>query len=332
MAKLIQQELIKALASGEFISGQLLGELLSVSRTAVSKHVKVLIDMGLDVYRVTGKGYKLAEPLNLLSEEKITDYLFEISKNNKVEVHTIIDSTNSYLMRHLTSHNRDGDEVLLQGQVCLAEYQSDGRGRRGKKWISPFGSHLYLSLYWQLEQGLSGAMGLSLVTALAISDAIKELLDINVELKWPNDIYIGGVKLAGILIELEGQASGPSDSVIGVGLNLRMPANSAQLIDQPWTDLQSHSLKLIDRNRLCAVIISCLIDRLKSHQEKGLAAMIDEWHKHDVYLDKKVKLITGDRVTTGICRGINSQGALQLEVDGVIKSIYGGEVSLRTTS
>ena len=332
MAKLIQQELIKALAPGEFISGQLLGEVLCVSRTAVSKHVKVLIDMGLDIYSVTGKGYKLAEPLNLLSEEKITDYLSQLSKSNKVEVHTIIDSTNSYLMRHLISHNKDRKAMLLQGQVCLAEYQSDGRGRRGRQWVSPFGSHVYLSLYWQLEQGLSGAMGLSLVTALAISDAIKELLDINVELKWPNDIYIGGVKLAGILIELEGQASGPSDSVIGVGLNLRMPAHSAQLIDQPWTDLQSHSQKLIDRNQLCAVIISCLIDRLKSHQEKGLTAMVDEWHKQDVYLDKNVKLITGDRVTSGICRGINNQGALQLEVDGVIKSIYGGEVSLRAIS
>ena len=331
MAKLIQEELLRALACGEFISGQLLGEVLNVSRTAVSKHVKVLIELGLDIYSVTGKGYKLAEPLNLLSQAKVVHYLTEMNKDNKVEVHTIIDSTNSYLMRNLTSHNTDGNQILQQGQVCLAEYQSDGRGRRGRKWQSPFGSHLYLSLYWRLDQGLSGAMGLSLITALAVSDAIKELLDINVELKWPNDIYIGGIKLAGILIELEGQASGPSDSVIGVGLNLRMPEKSAQLIDQPWTDLQSHSSRLIDRNRLCAVIISCLIDRLKRHQEEGLTAMVDEWHQYDVYLDKKVKLITGDRETTGICRGINNQGALQLEVDGVVKSIYGGEVSLRAT-
>jgi BirA family biotin operon repressor/biotin-[acetyl-CoA-carboxylase] ligase len=332
MAKLIQKEIINALSSGEFISGQLLGEVIGVSRTAVSKHVKALIEMGLDIYSVTGKGYKLAQPLNLLSQVKIADYLAQLDQNNKVEVHTIIDSTNSYLMRQLSSHNINSKDLLKQGQVCLAEYQSEGRGRRGRKWISPFGSHLYLSLYWQLEQGLSGAMGLSLVTALAISDAIKELLGINVELKWPNDVYIGGVKLAGILIELEGQVSGPSDSVIGVGLNLRMSEKSALLINQPWTDLQSHSPKPIDRNRLCAVIISCLIERLKLHQEKGLTAMVDEWHKHDIYLDKKVKLITGDRETKGICRGINNQGALLLEVDGVVKSIYGGEVSLRVMS
>ena len=332
MAKLIQEELLRALACGEFISGQLLGEVLNVSRTAVSKHVKVLIELGLDIYSVTGKGYKLAEPLNLLSQAKVVHYLAEMNKDNKVEVHTIIDSTNSYLMRNLTSHNTDGNQILQQGQVCLAEYQSDGRGRRGRKWQSPFGSHLYLSLYWRLDQGLSGAMGLSLVTALAVSDAIRKLLGINVELKWPNDIYIGGVKLAGILIELEGQVTGPSDSVIGVGLNLKMPVKSANLIDQPWTDLQSHTPDQIDRNQLCAVIITCLMDRLKLHQEKGLAAMVDEWHEHDVYLNKRVRLITGDRIKEGICRGINNQGALLLEVDGTIQPIYGGEVSLRAAS
>jgi BirA family biotin operon repressor/biotin-[acetyl-CoA-carboxylase] ligase len=332
MAKLIQKYLIEALASGVFISGQVLGEVLGVSRTAVSKHVKVLKDMGLDIYSVRGKGYKLASPINLLSRAKISDHLAQRNRNNKVEIHTIIDSTNSYLMRKLYNHQLTDKNGLEQGQVCLAEYQSDGRGRRGRQWISPFGSHLYLSLYWQLEQGLAGAIGLSLVTALAVSDAIKELVGIDVQLKWPNDIYIDGVKLAGVLIELEGQVTGPSDSVIGIGLNLCMPKKIARSIDQPWTDLQSHTELPIDRNLFCAVIIACLTDRLKRHQDRGLIAMIDEWHKQDVYLDKEVRLITGDRITNGICRGIDNQGALLLEVDGVVKHIYGGEVSLRAAS
>lgn len=329
MTKMIQKVLIQALSSGEFVSGQALGEALGVSRTAVSKHVKTLAEMGLDIYSVTGKGYKLAQPLNLLSHEKISNYLSQKNEVNCVEVHTMIDSTNSYLMQYLSNHNNEGKAPLKQGQVCVAEYQSGGRGRRGRQWVSPFGSHLYLSLYWQLEQGMSAAMGLSLVTALAVSDAIQSLYQLDVELKWPNDIYLGGVKLAGILIELEGQVSGPSDSVIGIGLNLKMPEKSAAQIDQPWTDLQSHTEIPIDRNQLCASIISCLMKRLKLHHEKGLSAMIDEWHQHDIYLNKAVQLITGDRITQGICRGINSQGALQLEVDGIVKAIYGGEVSLR---
>jgi len=342
MGKVVKEHLIKALASGEFVSGQQLGEQLGISRTAISKHIKALSDMGLDIYSVTGKGYKLAQPLQLLDKEKIAQSLVSmqplsqtkptscysgatsetIIETAPIEVHNLIDSTNSYLLRRLPNQ-------LQQGQVCLAEFQSAGRGRRGRQWISPFGSHIYLSFYWYLEQGMSAAMGLSLITALAVSDAIKYSLAINVQLKWPNDIYLDGVKLAGILIDLEGQALEPSHSVIGIGLNLRMPVQSAQLIDQRWTDLQSHTNQVIDRNELSAAIIFYLRKRLEQHQAQGLGSMMDEWHQQDVYLNKKVKLITGERITKGICRGINNQGALMLEVDGQTKPVYGGEVSLR---
>ena len=220
-------------------------------------------------------------------------------------------------------------DQLAQGQVCLAEFQSAGRGRRGRKWISPFGSQIYLSMYWYLEQGLSAAMGLSLVTALAVSDAIKSVCKVQVQLKWPNDIYLGGIKLAGILIDLEGQALEPSHSIIGIGLNLDMPEQAGKQIDQDWTDLQSHSKDKIDRNLLSAELVYYLVKRLEQHQHDGLSIMLDEWHAQDFYLNKRVKLLTGERTTKGICRGVNNQGALMLEVDGQIKPIYGGEVSLR---
>jgi BirA family biotin operon repressor/biotin-[acetyl-CoA-carboxylase] ligase len=328
MAKAVREHLIKALASGEFVSGQEIGKQLGISRTAISTHVKALVNMGLDIFSVTGKGYKLAQPLDLLNKRKILLLMSQkvITTNNQltpeVEVHSLIDSTNDYLMRRLPNQ-------LTQGQVCLAEYQSAGRGRRGRQWVSPFGSQIYLSMYWYLEQGLSAAMGLSLLSALAVSDAIFAVSGVQVELKWPNDIYIDGVKLAGILIDLEGQALEPSHSVIGIGLNLDMPAEAAENIDQRWTDLQSHSETKIDRNVLSAQLISCLHARLQQHQNEGLGTMLDEWHAHDVYLNKRVKLLTGERVTKGICRGINNQGALLLEVDGQVKPIYGGEVSLR---
>lgn len=328
MAKAVREHLLKALASGEFISGQELGNELGISRTAISSHVKSLIDMGLDIFSVTGKGYKLAQPLSLLNKSQILSFISqecgEVKRQlvPKVEVHSLIDSTNDYLMRRLPNQ-------LTQGQVCLAEYQSAGRGRRGRQWVSPFGSQIYLSMYWYLEQGLSAAMGLSLVSALAVSDAILAVSGVQVQLKWPNDIYIDGVKLAGILIDLEGQALEPSHSVIGIGLNLNMPAEAADKIDQKWTDLQSHSKSNIDRNELSAQLITCLNSRLEQYQSKGLTAMLDEWHAHDVYLNKRVKLLTGERITKGICRGINNQGALLLEINGIVKPVYGGEVSLR---
>ena len=325
MAKAVREHLIKALADGSFVSGQEMGEQLGISRTAISAHIKALINMGLDIFSVTGKGYKLSQPLLLLNKKKIlalisTEATTEIIP--EVEVHSLIDSTNDYLMRRLPNQ-------LTQGQVCLAEYQSAGRGRRGRQWISPFGSQIYLSMYWYLEEGLSGAMGLSLLSALAVSDAVQAVSGVQVQLKWPNDIYIDGVKLAGILIDLEGQALEPSHSVIGIGLNLDMPEEAAAKIDQRWTDLQRHSETVLDRNALSAKLISCLHSRLVQYRKEGLTSMLDEWNEHDLYLNKQVKLLTGERITKGICKGINNQGALLLEVDGQIKAIYGGEVSLR---
>lgn len=322
MTKTVKEHLIKSLAAGSFVSGQLLGEQLNISRTAIAKHIKALTDIGLDIYSVTGKGYKLAQPLSLLDKDKIIKLLDKSCDSPLIEVHSLIDSTNDYLMRRLPNQ-------LNTGQVCLAEYQSAGRGRRGRQWISPFGSQIYMSMYWYLEDGLSAAMGLSLVTALAVSDAVKAHSDVQVQLKWPNDIYLDGVKLAGILIDLEGQALEPSHCVIGIGLNLHMPEESGKLIEQKWTDLQSHSNIDIDRNALSAQLISCLRQRINQYQQHGLTPMLDEWHAHDAFLNKRVKLITGERITQGICRGVNNQGALLLEVNGQVKPVYGGEVSLR---
>lgn len=322
MTKYIKEQLIKKLAPGKFISGQQIGDELGISRAAVSKHIASLNDMGLDVFSVTGKGYRLAQPVDLLDKSKILSNLSSTALSSKVEVHTIIDSTNSYLMRRMPSHTK-------QNQVCVAEFQSAGRGRRGRQWISPFGSHLYFSMYRYLEQGMSGAMGLSVATALAINDVMKSLYDIEVELKWPNDIYLNGKKLAGVLIDLEGQALEPCHSVIGIGLNINMPAASAQAIDQPWTDLQSCISEKVDRNQVAAKLASCLIERLSEHQKNGILHMVDDWQRLDRFYGKQVKLITGDKETFGICRGINNQGALLLEVNKEIRPVYGGEVSLR---
>lgn len=322
MVNEIRMHIVKALAQGEFISGQELGKELNISRTTVSKHIKALIEMDIDIYSVKGKGYKLAKPINLLNKIQIESLFPNYFRIPNIEIHETLDSTNSYLLRQIPKQ-------LNNGQVCLAEYQSAGRGRRGRQWISPFGSQIFLSMYWYLEQGISAAMGLSLVAALAVSDAIGSVTNISVQLKWPNDIYLEGVKLAGILIDLEGQALEPSHSVIGIGLNLTIPEQAASKIDQDWTDLQNHCNEKIDRNLLVARIIFHLLKRLEQHKLEGLSSMINEWHDQDYYLNKKVILLTGDKVVKGICRGVNSQGALNLETDGKIKPIYGGEVSLR---
>lgn len=322
MSKPIREKLINALAGGGFVSGQSIADELSVSRAAISNQVKALNEMGVDIFKVRGKGYQLANPLVLLDKVAIGEGLNALRADNCVETHTLIDSTNDYLMRKLPNQ-------VTQGQVCIAEYQSAGRGRRGRQWISPFGSHLYLSYYHKLNDGFSAAMGLSLVTALAISDAINALYDVQVQLKWPNDVYLDGVKLAGILIDLEGQATGDCHSVIGIGVNLQMPEQAAEQITQPWTDLQQYVGERIDRNELVVAIIVALNQRLKQQSEQGVESMLSDWHQHDLYLNQTVKIITGENEEFGICRGVNEQGALLLEKNGQLKTLFGGEVSLR---
>lgn len=322
MAKVVREQLIRRLADGHFISGQILANELGVSRTAISKHIKVLGEMGLDIFSVQGKGYKLSHPLQLLNQAEIQIYLAHLGLDNFTEVHSLIDSTNSYLMRRLPNN-------VAHGQVCLSEYQSAGKGRRGKEWISPFGSHLYMSMYWKLDQGMSAAMGVSLVIGLAVSDTLRNDYQLDVQLKWPNDIYLNGRKLAGILVELDGQSSGSANCVIGLGLNIDMPEQIADKIDQPWIDLQQALGYPVDRNKLAAQLIAKISQRLVQHNRYGLAPMLHDWQRQDYFMNKPVKLLTGSRETRGICRGINTSGALLLEIDGKQQPIYGGEVSLR---
>lgn len=310
-------KLIALLADGEFHSGEKIGQILGVSRTSVNNYIKALQEIGLDLYKVTGKGYCSAVPLSLLDKTVIQ----KVSGVKHVHVEQVLESTNKYLLEKMTG--------LTNGETCIAEYQAAGRGRRGRDWISPFASHLYFSMYWRLEAGIEKASGLSLLVGIAAVNALEKMDIQGVQLKWPNDLYFQGKKLAGILIELNAQASDVCHSVIGIGINVRMPEHQGKLIDQPWVDLNSIAGKVIDRNQLSGLLIKELQTLLVDYEEKGLAPFLDRWFELDCFLDKQVNLIIADNIKTGICRGITEQGALLLEVDQEIKPYIGGEISMR---
>ena len=239
--------ILNALNQGGFISGQVLGEQLGISRAAISKHIKSLQEMGLDIFKVTGKGYSLNSQVGLLNQAQIQQHYQALGATTaKVEVHPIIDSTNSELMRRIQAKTE-----LESGTVIVAEMQQLGRGRRGRVWQSPFGANLYYSYFWRLDDGIQAAMGVSIVVGLAVYDAIKALYNIEVELKWPNDIYLNKQKLAGVLVELDAQPQGPCQLVIGIGINLQMPESFSQHIDRAWTDLSQHTQQL-NKNQLVA--------------------------------------------------------------------------------
>ncbi|MGL5974056.1 MAG: biotin--[acetyl-CoA-carboxylase] ligase, partial [Aeromonas sobria] len=190
----IRQTLITLLSDGQFHSGEQLGEQLGISRAAVSKHMAALKELGLDLFSLTGKGYRLAVPMALYEQGTLQ----ALAPMAPVHCFPVIDSTNQYLLERVSR--------LQSGESCLAECQTAGRGRRGKPWVSPFGCQLILSMYWRLEQGMAAAMGLSLAVGVAVVQALESLGYQGVELKWPNDLYYQGRKLAGILVEMSGSA------------------------------------------------------------------------------------------------------------------------------
>jgi len=308
--------LISILADGEFHSGEQLGGALGMSRAAINKHIQTVRDRGVDIFTVPGKGYSLPHPIQLLDEAKIHSML----PAGRVNVLPVIDSTNQYLL------DRIGE--LSSGDACVAEYQQAGRGRRGRKWFSPFGSNLYLSMYWKLDQGPAAAMGLSLVIGIVMAEVLQRLGAEDVRVKWPNDLYLKDRKLAGILVELTGKTGDAAQLVIGAGINLRMREPEADTINQGWINLQEAGVN-IDRNELTAMLLKELRAALLHFEKEGLAPFISRWRGLDNFLDRPVKLLIGDQEIHGIERGIDQQGALLLEQDGIIKPYIGGEISLR---
>ncbi|WP_380183068.1 bifunctional biotin--[acetyl-CoA-carboxylase] ligase/biotin operon repressor BirA [Kalamiella sp. sgz302252] len=309
-------KLIAILADGEFHSGEQLGEQLGMSRAAINKHIQTLKEWGIDVFTVTGKGYSLPAPIQLLNEETIITQL----DHGRLAVIPVIDSTNQYLLDRMAD--------LQSGDACVAEYQQAGRGRRGRQWFSPFGANLYLSMYWRLEQGPLAAMGLSLVIGIVTAEVLQALGATDVKVKWPNDLYLNDRKLAGILVELTGKAGDAANIVIGTGINLAMRSPDSSVVNQAWINLQEAGVA-IDRNTLAAALVNKMRDSLQQFEREGLAPFVERWSRLDNFMDRPVKLLIGDREIPGIARGIDQQGGLILEQDGVRKSWVGGEISLR---
>lgn len=309
-------KLVDILSDGDFHSGEQLGETLGMSRAAINKHIQTLKSWGLDVYTVTGKGYSLSAPIQLLDEQAI---LSQVTQGN-VSVIPVIDSTNQYLLERM--------HEMESGAACIAEYQQAGRGRRGRQWFSPFGANLYMSMYWRLEQGPAAAMGLSLVIGIIMAETLRSLGADDVRVKWPNDIYLNDRKLAGILVELTGKTGDAAQIVIGAGINLAMRTADASQINQGWINLQEAGVT-VNRNDLAARLINSLREALPLFEQEGLTPFVARWAALDNFINRPVKLLIGEREVHGIARGVDSQGGLLLEQDGEIKAWVGGEISLR---
>ncbi|MDY0066198.1 MAG: biotin--[acetyl-CoA-carboxylase] ligase [Steroidobacteraceae bacterium] len=324
-----RRRLLALMSDGEFHSGELLAKRLRISRAAVWKLMGVLRSMGVEVESVARQGYRLPRAVDLLDKEEILEGLSPAARErlDRLDVLLSVDSTNRYV----------GDlEPAPAGraQLCVTELQNAGRGRRGRSWVAPFGSGVCLSLGWQFADAPPNFPALGLAVAVAVVRALGRCGAHEVGLKWPNDLIWRQRKLGGILIEMRGESAGPAHVVIGVGLNMHMPAatrlelaeHQAALIADLHEVLQERTPS---RNRVIAALADEMISVLETFAVRGFEAFIDEWRALDTLADAPVKVINGAQTLYGVARGVEADGALLVEVDGQLQKFVSGEVSLR---
>ncbi len=319
------ERLLRSLADGRFHSGQILATAMGVSRAAVWKQVRRLQqEYGVVVHAVRGRGYRLAAPLELLEHERLNAHIGEDSRARLESTELLIctPSTNSCAVAE--SPTRSG-----YARVWLAEHQTAGRGRRGRDWVSAFGQNIYLSLAWRFDLPMTELSALSLAVGVVVAESLDELGVRGHALKWPNDLLADGRKLAGILVEVSGEAAGPATAVVGVGVNLRLPTSLGASIDQPWTDLSALPGGNVSRNALAGTLIDRLIGACDLFTREGIAPYLDRWLAFDGHYGHPVRLHSGGRVLEGVYAGIAANGALILENGEGRSEHHAGEVSLR---
>ncbi|MEX0624876.1 biotin--[acetyl-CoA-carboxylase] ligase [Saccharospirillum sp.] len=313
--------LLPLLSHQHFTSGQMLAIELGVTRPTVSNWVAELVAQGVDVYSVKGRGYRLAEPVSLLDRERILSLLSpEVTRRLSVlDIRTDVDSTNAWVLAQPPAPGR--------WSVCTADYQHQGRGRRGRAWQSPPASSVMVSA--AVRESLTGdsLYAASLVVGVAVVRAIRQVTTLSVALKWPNDIYYEGRKLGGVLCELQGNLLDQPVLVIGIGLNVNAAPPG---LDREVGCLRQIAGHFIDRNELLAALLNELQDVLADlSRPAGLATLLQAWSGHDCLLNRPVTLVQGGQREAVVARGIDAQGQLMVDDElGQRRTVNGGEVSV----
>ena len=309
-------------------SGDALARCSGQTRAAVWKRIEALRAAGLAIEAVPGRGYALALPLELLDAEAIRAALPAPVRPQlaAIEVAWSLDSTNSELLRR--------PAPPAGCAVLLAERQTGGRGRRGRDWASPLAANLYLSVSRLFGGGLARLPGLSLVAGIATAEALRALGHGRVRLKWPNVVVVaddGGLrKVGGLLVEGGGEHAGPVRAVLGLGLNVCMPAAAAAAIGQPWTDLATLAGAAPSRNAIAGAVLSHLLPALEAFDRDGLAPFLPRYAAFDALAGRAVSLHLHEGVRDAVAEGIEPDGALRVRLDdGAVRVVHSGEVSVR---
>lgn len=307
--------LLNILNDGQRHAGTEIAKTLGVSRMAIWKVVQRLKGYNIGI-KSEHLGYHLESPLYLLEKSKIQKYL---PKNVTIDIFESLPSSNDYL-KNLAS--------TTSPHICLPEHQTKGRGRLGRSWSSPFGRNIYCSMSYAFQKDISEMAGLSLVVGILTAKAL-ELMDSRLKprLKWPNDIYLEGKKVGGILIDLIAEANGTCKAILGIGLNVNMKGISLKDVEN-WICLEELVDKKLDRNQVVGEIINSLFKGMETFASQGLASFLPDWKRLDFLDNKKVTLTSGQETYSGIAKGISPQGHLFLELPQGLKQFSYGDTSL----
>ncbi len=318
------------LADGDWHSGVTLGQSLGLSRAAIWKQVRALRSLGLTIATDRSRGYRLDPPLDLLSEPVIRSSLAAatVQSVEGLDVLVVTTSTNECL----TSRPPPPPGRM---RVVVAEYQTGGRGRRGRRWLSPLGHGICLSVSWCFETAPRDLPALSLVAGVAVADALAALRVPGVQLKWPNDIVAAGGKLGGILVEVAGEPGGPLRAVIGIGLNVRPVQGIAAALREEGGAMPALALddllggRRLPRNVLVGSLLNALHGSLSTFGEAGFQAFLAAWRAHDCLAGRQVLVTRGLESFAGVACGLADDGALLVDRDGSIVPVVAGDVTLR---
>ncbi|MBI5625684.1 MAG: biotin--[acetyl-CoA-carboxylase] ligase [Nitrosomonadales bacterium] len=319
-------QLMNLLADGEFHSGEKLADQMGLSRASVFNALAGVSDNGVVLQRVRGRGYRLARPWHRLERSEVLRWLGKDAAKFNLEILPQATSSNTLLLQRAGLDPANGGSP--SGSVLAVELQTTGRGRMGRSWHSGLGTALTFSLLWRFDCGLNALSGLSLGVGVAVVRALKKLGAQDVQLKWPNDILTEYGKLAGVLIEAQGDMLGPSTVVIGIGLNYNMPANLALQIDQPASALEDVCTAMPSRNQLLAAAILELAQALQQFAHGGFAVLRNEWEQSHIHQNMPVQIQMADgKLVSGIARGVSDSGELCLETEQGMRRFNSGEVA-----